>query len=229
MPYQLLAFDYDGTLAEHGQVPAALQEMLARLHQRDYKLFLVTGRHLNGVDLGAMASLFTGIVWENGAVLAHTATGTLGLPFGAVAPALVHRLEQAGVPLGYGHAIVASWAPHDTTVRAVLSAWDGQEQAVYNKGAVMILPPGADKGPGLAELLRLCGYQANQLAAFGDGENDLTLLRLAGFGIAVGDAVPGLQAAADMVASEPGPHGVLSILQRHWIEQQPLPVSQQRQ
>ena len=47
-----------------------------------YVLFLVTGRRYETVPLGSLGNLFAGIVWENGAVLTHTASGETYLPFG---------------------------------------------------------------------------------------------------------------------------------------------------
>lgn len=43
----------------------------------------------------------------------------------------------------------------------------------------MVLLPGAMKGSGLERLLALCGLSSRNLAAFGDAENDLSILTLA--------------------------------------------------
>lgn len=228
MHYRILAFDFDGTLAEHGNVPPALQNALERLRSTGHALFLVTGRHLDDLDLGGLAELFTGIVWENGAVLYHTATREVFLPFGMVDPRLVAQLTLAGVPLAHGRAIVASWSPHEQTIWQVLSAWGGDAVIVHNKGAVMILPPGAAKGPGLERMLAICGLSARNLAAFGDGENDLSLLGLADLGVAVADAVPALREAADLIAAAPGPAGVLETLEAYWLDGQPVPIPERR-
>ena len=69
---RVLAFDYDGTLAVHGRVPLALCQAFDQLHLAGFALFLVTGRQFESVDLGSLATLFTGTVWENGAVLQHS-------------------------------------------------------------------------------------------------------------------------------------------------------------
>jgi hydroxymethylpyrimidine pyrophosphatase-like HAD family hydrolase len=214
---QVLAFDFDGTLAESGSIPPELQAALHQLRSAGHALFLVTGRRFERIALGPLGDVFTGIVWENGAVLAHPATDELHQPFGTVNPHLVEALEEAGVPLEHGRAIVATWEPPAETVRQVLDAWGGDAAVVRNKGALMILPPGAAKGTGLAWLLRLCSFSPRNLVAFGDAENDLSLLGLAELGIAVADAVPALQALADVVTQEPGPAGVLEMLEAHWL------------
>lgn len=218
MHRRVFAFDFDGTLAENGIVPQSLQKALEHLRTAGYALFLVTGRRYESVALGSFGDVFTGIVWENGAVLSHAAANQVSLPFGTLDPRLIEALEAAGVPLEHGRAIVATWTPHGETVRRILNAWGGEAMVVRNKGALMILPSGTAKGAGLERLLRLCGYSPRNLVAFGDAENDLSLLELGEFGVAVADAVPTLKAAADLVMTQPGPAGVQEALDTYWLK-----------
>jgi hydroxymethylpyrimidine pyrophosphatase-like HAD family hydrolase len=231
MHRQVFAFDFDGTLAENGIVPQALQKTLERLRTAGYALFLVTGRRYESIALGSFGDVFTGIVWENGAVLSHAAAKQVSLPFGTLNPCLIERLEVAHVPLEHGRAIVATWTPHGETVRRILNAWGGEAMVVQNKGALMILPAGTAKGAGLEQLLRLCGYSPRNLVAFGDAENDLSLLELGEFGVAVADAVPTLKAAADLVMTQPGPAGVQEALDTYWLKGHTptVPVRRERQ
>lgn len=217
MHRRILAFDFDGTLAEKGIVPPDLGIALERLHSSGCVLFLVTGRQFESVSLGSLQDLFTGIVWENGAVLYDTAIRETYLPFGCIDPRLVEALEAAGVPIEQGRAIVSTWAEHNETVWRVISEWGGDAAVIYNKGAVMILPAGAAKGPGLERLLGICGFSPRNLVSFGDGENDLSLLTLGEFGVAMADAVPSLKAIADVVTARPGPAGVLEVLDTYWL------------
>lgn len=212
---RVMAFDFDGTLAVDGVVPPPLQSALERCRALGYVLFLVTGRRFETVPLGPLGDLFTGVVWENGAVLAHSASGELYLPFGQLNPHLWEALQEAGVPFERGLAIAATWAPHDHAVWQVLATHGGGASVEYNKGAVMVVPPGAAKGAGLERLLTICGFSARNLAAFGDAENDLSMLTLAEVAVAVGDAVPVVRDMADVVANEPGPAGVMGILERY--------------
>ena len=215
MDRRVLAFDYDGTLAVDGVVPRKLVLALERCHADGYALFLVTGRRFETVSLGRLGDLFTGVVWENGAVLVHGATGEVYLPFGHLDERLVNALVETDIPLERGMAIAATWASHDHQVWQVLSAHGGGASVEYNKGAVMVLPLGAAKGAGLERLLTICGFSAHNLVAFGDGENDCSMFRLAEIAVAVGDAVPAAQEMADVVADYPGPDGVLEILERY--------------
>jgi hypothetical protein len=79
----------------------------------------------------------------------------------------------------------------------------------------MVLPPGATKGTGLGRLLALCGLSSRNLAAFGDAENDLSMLTLAEVSVAVADAIPAVIETSDVLATAPGPQGVLEILRQY--------------
>ncbi len=63
-------------------------------------------------------------------------------------------------------------------------------------GVVVVLPDGADKGEGLRLAAAHLGVPAPRIVACGDAVNDVSLLRAAGTGIAVGDAPPALRSAA---------------------------------
>lgn len=76
------------------------------------------------------------------------------------------------------------------------------------------LPVGADKGHALAELAAKLGLQAGQVAAAGDGWNDVGMLRWAGTGIAMASGRADLHAHADHVVPGPEEDG-LAI----WIEE----------
>lgn len=212
---RVLAFDFDGTLALNGDVPPEVETALEQCRAGGHALFLVTGRRFETLSLGSLADLFTGIVWENGAVLHHTASGETYLPFGQLDPRLLKAIEEAGIPFERGLTIAATWTPHDQALWPILSSQGSSASLEYNKSAVMVLPPGATKGSGLERLLALCGLSPRNLAAFGDAENDLSMLTLAEVSVAVADAVPAVIETADVIASAPGPQGVLEILKQY--------------
>ena len=66
----------------------------------------------------------------------------------------------------------------------------------------------AGKEKGTAFLLELLGLQQENLAAFGDGDNDCGLLRFAGIGFAVENASPSCRAAADRIVPSNDADGV---------------------
>ena len=212
---RVMAFDFDGTLAVNGNVPAEVETALEQCRASGYVLFLVTGRRFETLTLGSLGNLFAGIVWENGAVLTHTASGETYLPFGQLDARLLKAIEEAGIPFERGLAIAATWTPHDQALWEILRAHGGSTSIEYNKSAVMVLPPGATKGTGLEHLLTLCGLSPRNLAAFGDAENDLSMLTLAEVSVAVADAIPAVIETSDVLATAPGPQGVLEILRQY--------------
>jgi hypothetical protein len=226
---RVMAFDFDGTLAVKGEVPPQVEVALEQCRATGHVLFLVTGRRFETVTLGHLGSLFAGIVWENGAVLSHTASGETYLPFGQLDPRLLKAIEEAGIPFERGLAIAATWTPHDQALWRLLSSHGGSTSIEYNKGAVMVLPPGATKGAGLERLLALCGLSPRNLAAFGDAENDLSMLTLAEVSVAVADAVPAVIETCDVLATAPGPQGVIQILEQYPLAGQFLDIPLKRE
>ena len=64
----------------------------------------------------------------------------------AASAAFVAELARRGVaPLSVGASIVATWDPHETTVLEVIRELGLELQVIFNKGAVMVLPPGVNK------------------------------------------------------------------------------------
>ena len=72
----------------------------------------------------------------------------------------------------------------------------------------------AGKASGICFLLEYLKIPREYLAAFGDGDNDSGMLRLAGTGVAVANAVPGCLAAADRITGSNDEDGVAAELER---------------
>lgn len=77
-----------------------------------------------------------------------------------------------------------------------------------------ILPPGASKGAALKVLLKELGISANEMLAIGDAENDIEMIKLAGIGVAVGNAVQSLKDAADHIVASNDEDGVGEAVER---------------
>ncbi len=73
---------------------------------------------------------------------------------------------------------------------------------------------GVDKGTALARLADALGVPGSAVMAVGDGENDLPMIRYAGVGAAVANAVPALTAVADFTASARFGDGVAEAVRR---------------
>ena len=216
MRFEALATDYDGTLAADGVVSGAALAALERVRASGRKLVLVTGRELG--DLGKVfgrLDLFDRIVAENGALLHCPATGatrSLAEPPPAAFAAWLERRKVT--PLAVGRVIVATREPHDRDVREALGALGLDLQIIYNKGAVMVLPPGIDKASGLAAALKELAINARNVVAAGDAENDLAFLRACGRGVAVANALPVLKEEADWVTEGARCDGIVELAER---------------
>lgn len=74
----------------------------------------------------------------------------------------------------------------------------------------------AGKGAGLHRLCDSFGISPDEAVAFGDTEVDLPMLKIAGLGVAMGDAPSGLKVEADMVTGTANEDGVSTAIGRIW-------------
>lgn len=89
------------------------------------------------------------------------------------------------------------------------------EATSWNPYFCDIVPHGSSKSVGIDEMLRYFGIDLSRTMAFGDGDNDLTMLRHCAIGVAMGNASDSVKAAADYVTSDVTDHGVVKAL-RHF-------------
>lgn len=213
MLLKVLAFDYDGTLTMDGTLSPATVAALERAKLAGFVLVLVTGRVLNRLPDPVRASgVFAAIVAENGAVVDFPVRRAVALPFGRLNPLLVEALTARGLPLERGLALVATWEPHDREVEVEVRHAGGGAVVEYNKGAVMVLPPGATKGAGLHYALSELGYSLHNTLACGDAENDRSMFVMAEVSAAVSNASPGVRALADVRLSGAADAGVRALI-----------------
>ncbi len=79
---------------------------------------------------------------------------------------------------------------------------------------VEIMPPGIDKSYGLRMVCEHLGIDREEVVAFGDNKNDISMIGWAGLGVAVANAVDELKDVADIVASGEMSDGVQEVLDR---------------
>ncbi len=85
---------------------------------------------------------------------------------------------------------------------------------VRNKGALMVLPAGVDKGTGAREALRELNIDPADCVTVGDAENDLDLLALCGLLVAVANAAPAVKLMAGLVTEGEAGEGVAELITR---------------
>ncbi len=229
MPCRALATDFDGTLATHGEVYPATVAALQEFAASGRKLILVTGRELPDLQ-GRLPGLhlFDRVVAENGAVLFRPSTGQEKLLCEPANERLVDCLRDRGVPLAVGRAILATREPYEVTVIEAIRELGLELHVIFNKGAVMVLPSGINKGTGLRRALDELGLSHHGLAGIGDAENDHALLGACECGVAVANALPALKQRADLVTRQEHGAGVAELIQRILADDLPRPVSRAR-
>ena len=200
MRYHLLATDYDGTLADDGQVAAETVTALNDVRATGRHIVLVTGRELD--DLMSVypdLAIFERVVAENGALLYRPATKERRRLADPPPPALLAALRRAGVsPLSAGEVIVATREPNEARVLEAIRELGLELQVIFNKGAVMILPAGVNKATGLMAALEELKISPHNVVGVGDAENDHSFLKLCERSAAVGGSLPAIRDAADL-------------------------------
>jgi Cof subfamily protein (haloacid dehalogenase superfamily) len=105
---------------------------------------------------------------------------------------LISRLEAADEVL----------APIERSIQSISTV------TFSKRNYLEILPAGVNKAKAVAALSRDLGFDLSEVAAIGDGLNDLEMLAEAGFAIAMGNASDRVKAAADLVVGSNNEAGV---------------------
>jgi len=229
MRYLALASDYDGTLAAQGRVRPETLESVRRLIDSGRKFILVTGRELPDLlNVFPEASLCHLIVAENGALLYSPHTRHEKLLAEAPPEKFVAELKRRGVqPLSVGRSIIATWSPHEQVVLDVIREFGLELQVIFNKGAVMVLPSGVNKGTGLHAALRQLCLSSHNTVGIGDAENDHALLNACECSVAVANSIPVLKEKADLVTNGARGEGVAELV-GHLLEDDLATVARER-
>jgi hydroxymethylpyrimidine pyrophosphatase-like HAD family hydrolase/GTPase SAR1 family protein len=216
MRYQVLATDYDGTLAKDGSVDDQTIAALKRFLATGRRLLMITGRELPELlEVFPHPELFEWIVAENGGLLYRPSTKETKRLAEPPSAKFVQSLRDHEVsPLSVGEVIVATFEPHEKTVLDVIRDLGLEMQVIFNKGAVMVLPPGINKASGLEAALREMGASPHNTVGVGDAENDHAFLRLCEVSVAVSNALPAVKDTADFVTGADRGAGVVQLIDR---------------
>lgn len=136
--------------------------------------------------------------------LVRAFTDTLRLPPPPALPpeeVLGHALFQAVAFLDQAHEhLLLQEAPHLKTTR-------------WHPLFMDVLPPAGGKDQGVDAILDHFGFRPEEAMAFGDGENDISMLTRVGVGVAMGNASDGVKAQADYVTTCVDEEGVVRALE----------------
>lgn len=128
-------------------------------------------------------------------------------------PALARMLRTAHIPEADFDGYLANYTGMTNKIHIFFRttadrdrAWELVKDEPYaimssTSNDLEFMPRGVDKGLGLTKLAEHLGLALSQVAAIGDGGNDVDMLRTAGLGIAMANASAEAKAAADHVLS----------------------------
>ena len=106
----------------------------------------------------------------------------------------------------------------DSVLQEVNDLFNGHVRAVSSGyGCIDILQDGIHKAWGLVELLKRWNLKPEQIMAFGDSENDIEMLELAGISFAMENAEESVKRVATKVAPANSQAGVYKVLE-NWLE-----------
>ncbi len=91
---------------------------------------------------------------------------------------------------------------HDETLRDQIKKLCQKNYHISLHYASEIMAPHVNKGHGIIECAKHWGIAQNEIAAFGDGHNDIEMIEAAEIGIAMGNAQDPLKAAADYITDD---------------------------
>ncbi len=91
---------------------------------------------------------------------------------------------------------------------------DDAEASASNVPFIEVSAPGVNKGSALARVAAELGFAQHQTIAFGDNHNDLTMLRWANEGVAMGNAMDDVKLEADTQALDNSDDGVAVSLEQ---------------
>ncbi len=80
---------------------------------------------------------------------------------------------------------------------------------------VEIMPRGVDKAASLGVLLDMLGMKREDMVCCGDGFNDISMIKYAGTGVAMGNAIDEVKAAADFVTLSNDEDGLVPVIDKY--------------
>lgn len=94
----------------------------------------------------------------------------------------------------------------------IMAALPHCEATRWNPLFADVIPAGSSKAVGIDKMIAHFGISLEETMAFGDGGNDIPMLRHAGIGVALGNAADEVKAAADYVTTSVDEEGVWNAL-----------------
>ena len=116
--------------------------------------------------------------------------------------------EYSGEDFYMGTAVVQN----EQELNEILSLKNIAEVTFWHEGAIDIVPLGMTKSFGIDEVLRIYGIDLSETMAFGDGQNDIDMLKHCQIGIAMGNSTDEVKIVSDYVTDDIDEDGLYNAL-----------------
>ena len=101
--------------------------------------------------------------------------------------------------------------------KEILSNVEGINYFKSQSEILEIVPVGVSKGATLQKLTELLGVEQGDVIAIGDDENDISMIKFAGLGVAMGNARETVKASADYVTLTNDENGVGEVIKKFML------------
>lgn len=147
-----------------------------------------------------------------------------------ISPYTINEAMITGIPLQYKPVyemtediklVKAMMIDHEAILDAAIAKIPNEfhERFAIVKSApyyLEILDPKATKGESVKELAEYLNIKQEEVMAIGDNENDLSMIKYAGIGVAMGNAVESVKAIANKITLTNDEHGVAHAI-NEWV------------
>ena len=98
-----------------------------------------------------------------------------------------------------------------------MGSMKSSEMVTWYPGYADIIPKGGGKHEGMRKVGEHYGFAPEEAMAFGDGGNDISMLKAAGIGVAMGNASEKVKLAADYVTDSVDNDGIEKALKHFGV------------
>ncbi|KRG16020.1 hypothetical protein ACA30_03910 [Virgibacillus soli] len=135
------------------------------------------------------------------------------------------RIEESLGTLHLAHPQFHTDFYWETTIYQALLFVNKQEEAYtedftefdfirWHENSVDVIPKGGSKAKGIQKLIEKLGFEMEDVYAFGDGLNDIEMLKTVGTGVAMGNALDKVKEVADVVTTNVNQDGIANGLKK---------------
>ena len=196
MVKKVLFFDIDGTLLNRElKIPEGVKKELKRLKDAGHYLFVASGRPLAFISNQIIEAGFDGFVLCNGAhvELNHKIIFENRIPYEKVI-GLMKMLESVDCEYNYEEVMhrslkieISAKKDHDKIIDYIADKFYFDHHGTANLFEICALD--TSKATGVEKILEHLNIDKDHSYAFGDGLNDLGMIKYVGHGIAMKNAV----------------------------------------